>query len=132
VTPGRPRLALEIPEALDGERVDRVVALLCELPRSEAAALVAAGKVRLGGVPVATRSRRVEPGQRLEVDAGSVSGDDGLAPDPDVDLPLVHVDEAVIVVDKPAGLVVHPGAGHRTGTLVQGLLARFPDRKSVV
>jgi 23S rRNA pseudouridine1911/1915/1917 synthase len=40
---------------------------------------------------------------------------------------VVHEDDDVIVVDKPAGLVVHPGAGHRSGTLVHGLLARYPD-----
>ena len=43
----------------------------------------------------------------------------------------MHVDDSVIVVDKPAGLVVHPGAGNRTGTLVNGLLARFPDVEGV-
>ena len=46
---------------------------------------------------------------------------------PDVEFDVVHVDDAVIVVDKPAGLVVHPGAGNRAGTLVNGLLARFPE-----
>jgi 23S rRNA pseudouridine1911/1915/1917 synthase len=44
---------------------------------------------------------------------------------------VVHQDADVIVVDKPAGLVVHPGAGHRTGTLVHGLLARFPELPAV-
>ena len=121
---------LQIPSALEGERVDRVVALLCELPRSEVAALVSAGRVRLDGTPVATRSRRVEPGQRLEVDV-EPPGTPGLTPDPSVEVPLVDVDDSVLVVDKPAGLVVHPGAGHSTGTLVQGLLARFPEIEGV-
>ena len=48
-------------------------------------------------------------------------------PDPSVAVPLVHEDEHLLVVDKPAGLVVHPGAGQRSGTLVHGLLARFPE-----
>jgi 23S rRNA pseudouridine1911/1915/1917 synthase len=48
-----------------------------------------------------------------------------------VEVPIVHVDDAVLVVDKPAGLVVHPGAGHRDGTLVAGVLARFPDVAAV-
>ena len=47
--------------------------------------------------------------------------------DPAVDVVVVHEDADVIVVDKPAGLVVHPGAGHPTGTLVHGLLARYPE-----
>jgi 23S rRNA pseudouridine1911/1915/1917 synthase len=42
-------------------------------------------------------------------------------------VPIVYADDEIIVVDKPPGLVVHPGAGHRTGTLVQGIAARFPD-----
>jgi 23S rRNA pseudouridine1911/1915/1917 synthase len=84
--------------------------------------------VRLGGRAIVTRARRVVAGQELEVDLpdvqaappaleGEAGGDD---------LPLVHVDDDVIVVDKPAGLVVHPGAGRATGTLVQALLGRFP------
>ncbi len=47
--------------------------------------------------------------------------------DPAVDVVVVHEDADVIVVDKPAGLVVHPGAGHRSGTLVHGLVARYPE-----
>ena len=50
---------------------------------------------------------------------------------PGVDVPIVYVDDDVIVVDKPAGLVVHPGAGVQRGTLVNGLLARFPDLAGV-
>jgi 23S rRNA pseudouridine1911/1915/1917 synthase len=53
------------------------------------------------------------------------------AADPTVEFGVVHVDDSVIVVDKPAGLVVHPGAGNADGTLVNGLLARFPEIASV-
>jgi len=117
-----------IPPTLDGERLDRVLCLIWDLPRSEATDLIASGAVRLGGRAIVTRARRVVAGQELEVDlpgstaraalTGETGGDD---------LPLVHVDDDVIVVDKPAGLVVHPGAGRATGTLVQALLGRFPD-----
>ena len=52
-------------------------------------------------------------------------------PDPTVEFTVVHDDEHVIVIDKPAGLVVHPGAGNPDGTLVNGLLARYPrDRRA--
>ena len=119
-----------MPAALEGERVDRTVALLLELPRSEVAALVSAGRVRLDGAPVASRSRRVEPGQRLEVDVERAP-EAGLVPDASVGVPLVEADEWVLVVDKPPGLVVHPGSGHTTGTLVHGLLARFPEIATV-
>ena len=119
---------LPIPATLDGERLDRVLCLIWDLARSEASDLIASGAVRLEGRPVATRARRVAEGQELEVAlpedrrstalAGESSGDE---------LRLVHVDDQVIVVDKPAGVVVHPGAGRSTGTLVQALLGRFPD-----
>jgi 23S rRNA pseudouridine1911/1915/1917 synthase len=119
---------LPIPPTLDGERLDRVLCLIWDLPRSEATELIADGKVRLDGRPQGTRARRVATGQELEVLltetkvskalVGEAGGDD---------LPLVHVDDDVIVIDKPAGLVVHPGAGRSTGTLVQALLGRFPD-----
>ncbi len=121
-----------VPPAVEGERLDRVVALITGLPRTRATELVAAGKVRLDGRPASARAARVTAGSTVEVDvpdedpAGALVG-----PDPSVDVPVVHVDDAVIVVDKPAGLVVHPGAGHRDGTLVGGLLARFPELAGV-
>ena len=65
------------------------------------------------------------PGAVLEVDLPEPVA--GPSPEPAVDVSVLHADDAVIVVDKPAGLVVHPGAGHATGTLVNALLARFPD-----
>ena len=119
-----------MPRALDGERVDRVVAFMTGLPRREVAGLVADGRVRIDGTTVETRSRRVAEGDVVEVDV-PVAVDDRPAPDPTVDVTVVHSDEHVIVVDKPAGLVVHPGAGQREGTLVHGLLYRFPDLADV-
>lgn len=116
-----------VPAALDGERVDRAVCTLFGLPRSQAASLVSSGGVRLAGKPVSTRSRRVAEGELLEVDLPSGAGETPLAGDADVDVPVVHADESLVVVDKAAGLVVHPGAGRPGGTLVHGLLARFPD-----
>jgi 23S rRNA pseudouridine1911/1915/1917 synthase len=51
--------------------------------------------------------------------------------DPGVEVPVVFEDDQVVVVDKPADLVVHPGAGHDGGTLVAGLLARYPELAQV-
>jgi 23S rRNA pseudouridine1911/1915/1917 synthase len=116
-----------IPAALAGERVDRAVALLGGLTRAEVAELVRAGRVRLSGSPVSTRSRRVAGGEDLEVDLPSPGPPPEVGADPSVDVRVVHADDDIVVVDKPPGLVVHPGAGHRSGTLVQGLVARFPD-----
>jgi len=115
-----------VPAALAGERVDRVVALLTDLPRSDVARLVADGRVTVDGQPVTLKGRRLAEGARLAVEVPEPATP-SLSPDSSVVVPVVAEDADVIVVDKPAGLVVHPGAGHERGTLVQGLLARFPD-----
>jgi 23S rRNA pseudouridine1911/1915/1917 synthase len=120
-----------VPAALAGERVDRVVAMLTELPRAEIAELIEVGSVRIGGRAVGARSRKVREGDVLEVDVPERTGVVPLEPDAGVVVPIVHVDDDVIVVDKPPGLVVHPGAGHSTGTMVQGLLARYPELSSL-
>ena len=119
-------MRVEIPAALAGERVDRAIALLTGQARAAVADLVAAGAVRLDGQPVATRGRRVGAGEVLEVDLPA-SAPTALRPDPGVLVDVLWCDDQVAVVNKPAGLVVHPGAGHASGTLVQGLLARFPS-----
>ena len=119
-----------IPAALDGERVDRVVALVTGCSRTQAVALIEAGAVRVDGEVVTQRARRLHLGEAIEVP------DIDLAPprpEPDATVPyrVVYEDEYVIVIDKPAGVVVHPGAGNPDGTLVNGLLARFPELASV-
>lgn len=115
-----------IPATLEGERVDRVVAAFTDLPRATIAKMVDRGAVRLNGKPAKSRGFKVVEGQTLEIDI----------PEPEDDIPfaesgiqfkVIYKDDAVIVVDKPAGLVVHPGNGHQTGTMVNGLLERFPD-----
>ncbi|MBO0747079.1 MAG: RluA family pseudouridine synthase, partial [Acidimicrobiaceae bacterium] len=118
-----------LPAALDGERVDRAVALLTGATRAAVADLVAAGGVRVGGHTVTTRARRVRTGEVLsaEVTPGSDAGADGLVADPSVEFSVIYEDDDIVVIDKPAGLVVHPGNGNRSGTLAAGLLARYPD-----
>ena len=112
--------------ALDGLRLDRAVALVADVSRSVAARLVAGGGVRLDGAVVTSGARRVAAGESLAV-AGHRRDDPRPAPDPGVAFDTVLEDAHLVVVDKPAGLVVHPGAGHDRGTLVNGLLARYPD-----
>jgi 23S rRNA pseudouridine1911/1915/1917 synthase len=119
-----------VPATLDGERVDRAVSILTGRSRAEVARIVEAGQVAIGGVPVSTRSRRLVPGETLEValaddDAGSRLT--AARPESGVAFTVVLEDEDVVVVDKPAGVVVHPGAGNFHGTLVSGLLQRFPE-----
>lgn len=117
-----------VPASLDGERVDRVVATVTGLTRAEVARLVERGGVRLDGEPVSSRHRRVLAGEELGIDLPGPPDPAGAALRAEaVAFGVVHEDAAIVVVDKPAGLVVHPGAGHAAGTLAAGLLARYPD-----
>ena len=116
--------------ALDGLRLDRAVALVADVSRSTAARLVAEGGVRLDGAVTTEGARRVAAGESLSIDVAPVE-DPVPAPDADVAFTTVFEDPDVIVVDKPAGLVVHPGAGHDRATLVNGLLARYPELAGV-
>lgn len=113
-----------VPRALDGVRVDRAVAMLTGVSRSEAAALVAAGHVSIDRLPVRSRRMALTEGGQLVVE---LPGRPPLEPDAAVPFRVVHEDPVFVVVDKPAGVVVHPGAGRREGTLVAGLLARYPE-----
>ena len=117
----------EIPAALAGERLDRIVALVTDCSRSDAAALVAAGGASIDGEVQHIGKLRVKEGQIVIVDPAMLPVDEPPAADATVEFTVVHVDEHLIVIDKPAGLVVHPGAGNPDGTLVNGLLARFPE-----
>jgi 23S rRNA pseudouridine1911/1915/1917 synthase len=116
-----------VPAALAGERLDRIVALLLDVSRSVAAAVIDAGGASVDGQPCATGKLRLNEGQEVAVDPGKVPAESVPGPDPSVEFGVIYADDTVIVVDKPAGLVVHPGAGNADGTLVNGLLARFPD-----
>ncbi|HET6965361.1 MAG TPA: RluA family pseudouridine synthase [Acidimicrobiales bacterium] len=117
-----------VPAALDGERVDRAMALITGLSRREVNGVLDEGRVSIGRRVVTSHSRKVRSGETLTVE-GDMEPDRPAAPSAEaaVEVPVVYSDEAVIVVDKPAGLVVHPGNGNWHGTLVHGLLARFPD-----
>lgn len=120
-----------IPSALSGERVDRVVSLVADVSRAEATRLVTAGAVRLDGVVVTAGKARVVADQTIEIDLSARATSHTPTANPAVDLDVVHADEHLVVVDKPAGLVVHPAPGHHDDTLVNGLLARFPEIGSV-
>lgn len=119
-----------IPDALGGERLDRVVALVADVSRARAVALLDAGAVRCNDTVAVDRARRLTSGDRIEIRVPAPEPSELLA-EPDVEVPVLHEDEDLIVVDKPAGMVVHPGAGHRRRTMVQGLLARYPELAAV-
>ncbi len=116
-----------VPSALAGERLDRIVSLLTAASRADAAFLVTSGGATVDGVVVVSGKLRLAEGQSITVDPGFLPQPVDPQPDPSVEFDVVYVDDHVIVIDKPAGLVVHPGAGNPDGTLVNGLLARFPD-----
>ena len=120
-----------IPGALAGERIDRVVSLLTSCSRAEATVLLSEGAVLVGGRPATKGSAKVAEGDVVAITREPTAASTGLTPDPSVDVRVVHEDEDVIVVDKHPGLVVHPGAGNPTGTLVHGLLARYPELAAV-
>jgi 23S rRNA pseudouridine1911/1915/1917 synthase len=105
------------------ERVDRVVVnLLGDVSRATVQRWIGDGRVLLDGKRCKPRDV-VGPGVRIDVEPGPRPSTNA-APDPSVVFGVVYEDQYLIVVDKPAGLVVHPARGHWTGTLVNGLLAR--------
>lgn len=111
-----------IPPELDGARVDKAVAELLGVSRATARQLVAQG-VTIDGEPVKPADR-VSPGSSIT--SPVPEDDDELIPEP-VDFGVLYEDDDLVVVDKPSGLVVHPGSGRRTGTLAAGLLYRYPE-----
>lgn len=108
----------------EGGRLDLHVAGRLGLSRTRAAALAAEGRVLLDGRP-AKKSEPVRTGQRLEVDV-PVPVPAAARPQ-DIPVKIVYQDGDLVVVDKPAGLVVHPAPGHPDGTLVNALLHHVGD-----
>jgi len=105
------------------ERVDKVLArLLPEVSRATVQRWIDEGRVLIDGKPCRAKDS-VSAGSEIELEAGPPPASEA-DPDPSVVLDVLHEDSHLLVVNKPAGLVVHPARGHRTGTLVNGLLAR--------
>jgi 23S rRNA pseudouridine1911/1915/1917 synthase len=115
-----------------GERLDRLVARRLEVSRSSARRMIEESLVRVEDSEVAP-AYKVRGGERVQAKLLK----EGLKPE-NIPVPLVFEDEHLLVVDKPAGLMVHPGAGNRSGTLVNALLSRSiaggedPERPGVV
>ncbi len=119
---------LVVPATLAGERLDRALALLTGWSRAEVARMIDDGAVLVAGQPVA-KSHRLEVGALVELLAEPAPA---APPGPEpVPLDVRFADDDLVVLSKPAGLVVHPGAGHAGGTLVNGLLQRFPELSGV-
>lgn len=118
-----------VEDAEAGERLDAHVARrVPELSRSRAADLIAGGAVTVNGA-AAKKSLPVEAGDRIEVVVPEAAPSTVEAQA--IPLRLVHEDEDLAVVDKPAGLVVHPAPGHPSGTLVNALLHHLDDLSGI-
>ena len=121
--------AARIPESLAGRRFDAVLAeLFPEFSRSRLSAWVKSGDVLLDGAEVRPREP-VRAGQEVLLTA-TLETQVRAEPE-DIPLSILHEDDEVFVIDKPAGLVVHPGAGNHSGTLVNALLFRDPALAAV-
>jgi 23S rRNA pseudouridine1911/1915/1917 synthase len=118
-----------VPAVLDGERLDRTVALLTGWTRAAVQTLLEQGAVLVDGRPVA-KSHKLKAGAVIELLAEPET-ETPPTPDATVAVEVRYEDADVVVINKPAGLVVHPGAGHPGGTLVNGLLARYPEIATV-
>jgi len=115
-----------VPPSHEGERLDRALStLIPDVSRAEVARWIDAGRVTVNGRVVLRAAERVRAGQELVAVPLPPPPSDA-TPDPTVRFAVLYEDDALVVVDKPAGLVVHPAKGHWEGTLVHGLLARGP------
>lgn len=120
--------AFVVSSDFDGQRLDRfLVSVLANYSRSQIQRLIADGHVRLGHP--AKANRPVREGERIEVDlpAATPSTLAGEA----LPLAILHQDADLAVIDKPAGMVVHPGAGHASGTLVNALLHHLTELSGI-
>lgn len=111
-------------EAEAGRRLDVALAELAAVPRAQARRWIEAGRVRVAGAP-ARASHRLQEGAVLEADPPEPVAP-SLEPEA-IPLVILHEDADLIVIDKPAGLVVHPAPGHPRGTLVNALLHHCRD-----
>jgi 23S rRNA pseudouridine1911/1915/1917 synthase len=112
-----------------GERIDRHVARRLDQPRNQVHAWIEAGRVRAGGEAIRP-SHAVRAGERIDCEPPPPPVEDRVEPEPG-ELSILHEDHWIVVVDKPAGLVVHPGAGVAAGTLAHRLLHRYPEMAGV-
>ena len=114
-----------VPPGTAPDRLDRYLSRVVPgLSRSKAQRIIIEGRLRLNGRPLKKPSHRLLPGAKLSVDLPPPETTE-LKPQ-SIPLQILHEDDFLLVLDKPAGLVVHPGAGHSEGTLVNALLAHAP------
>ncbi len=129
------RFDFTVAEGEGGARLDRFLAerpelVAAHLSRSRIKALIEEGRVLLRGAPARDPAKKLASGDAVALDVPPPEPAEPQAED--IALTIVHEDAHVIVIDKPAGLVVHPASGHETGTLVNALIAHCGDSLSGV
>lgn len=132
---GATRFAFTVAEDAAGARLDRYLAerpelVEAHLSRSRLKALIEEGRVALRGAAVFDPAKKLAPGDMVTLDVPPPEPAEPQAED--IALNVVFEDAHLIVIDKPAGLVVHPASGHETGTLVNALIAHCGDSLSGV
>lgn len=121
--------AAEVPFELGGQRLDQIAAqLFPEHSRSRLAGWIKDGRLTVDGAVLRPRDI-VHSGAQLVLEAEQEAQGEWLTQD--IELEIVYEDEHILVIDKPAGLVVHPAAGHQDGTLLNALLYHVPDIANV-
>ena len=120
-----------VPDSLEGERLDRLLAFIGNISRSEASNIIKGGEVLINGKVVTRPSFKVTLGNLVEFSIRDSEELPEIEADSSINFEIIHSDIDFLVVDKPAGLVVHPGAGNSSGTLVNGLLALSPNIRDV-
>jgi 23S rRNA pseudouridine1911/1915/1917 synthase len=117
---------LTIPAAFAGLRLDQALAkLLPEESRTRLAKLIEEGRVTVDGATASPRSK-VKSGEAVDVALAPRQEESAFAPEA-IGLAILHEDDEVLVIDKPAGLVVHPGSGNWSGTMLNALLHHAPQ-----
>ena len=119
---GHDHRTVSVPDGLAGERVDAAIARMFGLSRTRAAALVSEGYVTVDGQPPA-KSDRVEAGAMLDVDIPAAVDPVAVVPEMVEGIKIVHDDDAIVVIDKPVGVAVHPSPGWNGPTVVGHLVA---------
>jgi 23S rRNA pseudouridine1911/1915/1917 synthase len=122
------RQSFTVGEDDGGARLDQFIARVAALTRTQVQQLISAGAVKVDG-SVFPKNHRLRPGERVEV---AIPEPLEVEPSPqDIPLRIIYQDPDLAVVSKPAGMVVHPAAGHHEGTLVNALLYALDDLSSI-
>ncbi|MDA8197624.1 MAG: RluA family pseudouridine synthase [Actinomycetota bacterium] len=122
-------ITIEVPNSMDQVRLDRIISTYTSSSRSVVERAIDDGEVSLNGKVVNHKSQRVNEGDLISVKrellveaiSHEVKGEGGIS------FGVIYEDDDILVIDKPAELVVHPGVKNSTGTLINGIVGRFPE-----